>query len=100
LLIEIDSAETRCIIPGKLFEYMVSDRPIIAVGPKASDFKSILKETNTGQFFSYDEKAKLKEVILAYYQLYKQHNLKVYPINLQYYSRKSLTEKLVAFIEK
>ncbi len=95
LLIEIDSEETRCIIPGKLFEYMVSDRPVIAIGPKASDFEPILKETNTGQFFRYDEKEPLKEAILAHYQLYKQKNLKVYPVGLQYYSRKSLTEKLV-----
>lgn len=95
LLIEIDSEETRCIIPGKLFEYMVSERPIIAIGPKASDFEGILKETNTGQFFNYHEKAQLKETIVAHYQLYKQNNLKVYPVGLQYYSRKSLTEKLV-----
>jgi glycosyltransferase involved in cell wall biosynthesis len=95
LLIEIDSEETRCIIPGKLFEYMVSERPIIAIGPKASDFEGILKETNTGQFFNYHEKSQLKETIVAHYQLYKQNNLKVYPAGLQYYSRKSLTEKLV-----
>ncbi len=95
LLIEIDSEETRCIIPGKLFEYMVSERPVIAIGPKASDFEPVLKETNTGQFFMYDEKEPLKEAILAHYLLYKQKNLKVYPVGLQYYSRKSLTEKLV-----
>jgi hypothetical protein len=29
LLIEIDSEDTKSIIPGKLFEYMVSNRPII-----------------------------------------------------------------------
>lgn len=95
LLIEIDSEETRCIIPGKLFEYMVSERPIIAIGPKASDFEGILKDTNTGQFFTYQEKEKLKDTILTHYQLYKQNNLKVYPVGLQHYSRKSLTEKLV-----
>jgi len=95
LLIEIDSEATRCIIPGKLFEYMVSDRPIVAIGPKASDFETILKETNTGSFFTYDEKENLKETIFAHYQLFKQNNLKVYPVGLQYYSRKSLTEKLV-----
>jgi len=95
LLIEIDSEETRCIIPGKLFEYMVSERPIIAIGPNASDFEAILNETNTGQFFTYDEKWKLKEAIFAHYQLYKQNNLNVYPVGLQNYSRKSLTEKLV-----
>lgn len=95
LLVEIDSEQTRCIIPGKLFEYMVSERPIIAIGPKASDFEAIIKGTNTGNFFSYDEKENLKETIFAHYQLFKQNNLKVYPVGLQHYSRKSLTEKLV-----
>ncbi|PIV94907.1 MAG: glycosyl transferase family 1, partial [Flavobacteriaceae bacterium CG17_big_fil_post_rev_8_21_14_2_50_33_15] len=37
LLVEVDSEATKCIIPGKLFEYMVSNRPILALGPKASD---------------------------------------------------------------
>ena len=45
--------------------------------------------------YCYYEKEKLKETILTHYQLYKQNNLKVYPVGLQYYSRKSLTEKLV-----
>lgn len=100
LLIEIDSEETRCIIPGKLFEYMVSERPIIAIGPKASDFEMILKETNTGTFFGYDEKKRLKTTILAHYSLYKQSNLKVYPVGLQHYSRKNLTQQLVNFINE
>lgn len=95
LLIEIDSDATRCIIPGKLFEYLVSDRPILAIGPHGSDFENIIKETNSGKFFTYDEKKQIKELIFSYYQLYKQNNLKVHPVGLQQYSRKSLTEKLV-----
>lgn len=100
LLIEIDSEETRCIIPGKLFEYMVAERPIIAIGPNKADFEAILEETNTGQFFTYEEKERLKDTILAHYLLYKEKNLKVYPVGLQYYSRKNLTEKLVNFINQ
>jgi hypothetical protein len=42
LLIEINSKETQSIIPGKLFEYMVSGRPIIAIGPNDSDFADII----------------------------------------------------------
>lgn len=100
LLIEIDSEETRCIIPGKLFEYMVAERPIIAIGPNKADFEAILKETNTGQFFTYEEKERLKDTILTHYLLYQENNLKVYPVGLQYYSRKKLTEKLVNFINQ
>jgi glycosyl transferase family 4 len=100
LLIEIDSEDTKSIIPGKLFEYMVSDRPIIGIGPEGSDFASILKQTNTGKFFTYHQKELLKETILAYYKLYKENSLKVFPVGLQQYSRKNLTGKLAALLNK
>ncbi len=94
LLIEINSPETKSIIPGKLFEYMVSERPIVAIGPKDSDFAEIIASTNTGVFFTYDEKDKLKQTILHYFELYLEKKLNVFPVGLQQYSRKSLTEKL------
>lgn len=98
LLIEIDSVDTKAIIPGKIFEYLVSDRPILAIGPEGSDFKNIILSTNTGVFFNYSENQKLKELILQYYFLFKEDNLKVYPIGLQQYSRKNLTQQLAQFI--
>lgn len=98
LLIEINSDDTKSIIPGKLFEYMVSERPIIGIGPEGSDFATILKETNTGKFFTYHQKEQLKETILAYYNLYKDHNLKVFPVGLQQYSRRNLTSRLATLL--
>jgi hypothetical protein len=55
LLIEIDSGY-KSIIPGKLFEYMVSNRPIIGIGPKNSDFAEIITTTNTGCFLTIQRK--------------------------------------------
>jgi glycosyltransferase involved in cell wall biosynthesis len=98
LLIEIDSEETKCIIPGKLFEYMVSERPIIAIGPAKADFAQIIKETNTGTFFTYDELESLKAQIQLCFEQYQQNNLKVFPVGLQQYSRKALTEKLAKLL--
>lgn len=100
LLIEIDSEETKSIIPGKLFEYMVSERPIIAIGPKDSDFSEIITSTNTGEFFNYSEKDRLKKTILSYFELFLENKLQVYTIGLEQYSRKSLTEKLVKILSK
>lgn len=98
LLIEINSNDTKSIIPGKLFEYMVSERPIIALGPEGSDFADIITSTNTGVFFLYDELEPLKELLLKYYNLYKEQNLKVHAVGLQQYSRRSLTEQLTKII--
>ena len=100
LLIEINSEETKSIIPGKLFEYMVSDRPIIAIGPNGSDFAEIITNTNTGVFFDYSEKVKLKSVLLGFYNQYLEGKLQSNAVGLQQYSRKSLTEKLIELINK
>jgi glycosyltransferase involved in cell wall biosynthesis len=100
LLIEINSEDTKSIIPGKLFEYMVSERPIVAIGPEGSDFAEIITSTNTGVFFTYDEKEKLKALLLKYYQEFQNQNLKVHAVGLQQYSRKSLTEQLVQILNR
>ena len=99
LLIEINSEDTKSIIPGKLFEYMVSNRPIIAIGPQGSDFADIIKETNTGVFFDYSEKAKLKSVILDFYNQFLEGKLQANGVGLQQYSRKNLTKQLAQLIK-
>ncbi len=98
MLIEINSEETKSIIPGKLFEYMVSNRPIIAIGPQGSDFAEIITETNTGVFFDYSEKLKLKNVILDFYNQFLEGKLQANGVGLQKYSRKNLTKELVKLL--
>lgn len=100
LLIEIDSEDTKCIIPGKLFEYMVSERPILAIGPDGADFASIIKTTNTGVFSLYSDKELIKKTILSYFNQYKEGNLKSYAIGLQQFSRKNLTSQLASILRK
>ncbi|NJY63746.1 glycosyltransferase family 4 protein [Salinimicrobium sp. CDJ15-81-2] len=100
LLIEINSEETKGIIPGKLFEYLVSDRPILAVGPQGADIEKIIRETNTGSFYLYSQKEEIKTFLLEKYELFKNGDLKSFPIGLQQYSRKALTGKLAQQIKK
>lgn len=98
LLIEIDSEDTKCIIPGKLFEYIVSNRPVVALGPKGSDVEKIIKETNTGNYFYYDDYESLKSTILNHYKSYQNNTLQSNAIGLEKYSRKSLTASLSKLI--
>ncbi|WP_452225948.1 glycosyl transferase family 1 [Lacinutrix cladophorae] len=100
LLIEIDSEETKCIIPGKLFEYMVSNRPIVAFGPKGTDVEKIIVETNTGNYFIYSDYEKLKSVILMHFKAFQENKLKSNAIGLQKYSRRELTGKLAELLRE
>ena len=99
LLIEIDSEDTKAIIPGKLFEYLISETPILAIGPDDSDLQQIITKTNTGVYFNYNQKEKLKIQILEYFEAYQKNSLNVNAIGLQPYSRKALTERLSAIIK-
>jgi glycosyltransferase involved in cell wall biosynthesis len=100
LLIEINSAETKSIIPGKLFEYMVSGRPIIAIGPNGSDFSDIIEATNTGVFITYAEKDKLKSTILGYFRQFEQGTLRSEAKGTEQYSRRNLTETLANLLKQ
>ena len=100
LLIEINSEETKAIIPGKVFEYLISETPILAIGPKDADVEQIIKSTNTGTYFNYNQKAELKAQLLSYFKAFENNALKVNAIGLQPYSRKALTEKLSVLIKK
>ncbi|MDY8135539.1 glycosyltransferase family 4 protein [Aquimarina sp. 2201CG5-10] len=94
LLIEIDSKETQCIIPGKLFEYMVSKRPILALGPKDADISKLISETNSGSFFEYHEFQNIKSLLRNYFLKYQEKKLVSQVVGIDRYSRKSLTYKL------
>lgn len=100
LLIEIDSKETQMIIPGKLFEYIQSGRPILSLGPPKADFATIIEETDTGSFFRYTEKQALKEQVLRYFSQYLKSNLGVSPQGIEKYTRKNLTAQLATIINK
>ncbi|HEA19442.1 MAG TPA: glycosyl transferase family 1 [Pricia antarctica] len=94
LLVEIDSEETKGIIPGKLFEYMAAERPILALGPKNWEAGKIIEETQSGSLFDYDTHDELKKTILKWYKAFKKDSLSSKAKDIEKYSRKSLTEQL------
>ena len=79
---------------------MISETPILAIGPSDSDVEKIIISTNTGFYFTYNDKDNLKTKILSLFADYKSQNIEVNAVGLEQYSRKSLTEKLSKIIHR
>ena len=98
LLAEIDTSETKGIIPGKLFEYMASGRPILGVGPKDWEVASLVAQTKTGAIFEYTSYLDLKNVLLNWFLQYERQALTVSSVHVEDYSRRELTRQLAEYI--
>ena len=98
LLLEINHPKTEGIIPGKFFEYMASQRPILALGYQNWDVKDIITQTHTGLTLPMTDTQGIKQALTHYYTLYKAQQLQTQPISLEAYHRKTLTQRLSELI--
>ncbi|MDZ7605430.1 MAG: hypothetical protein U5K79_07530 [Cyclobacteriaceae bacterium] len=95
LLITVNkTGDSKGMVTGKVFEYLVSGRPILAIGPTDGDLAAILKETSTGVISDFDDKTSMKSQIKTFYEHYRKGTLRATPINIEKYSRKNLAGKM------
>lgn len=88
------------IITGKVFEYLQSSRPILAIAPKGGDLAEIIDETQSGVVVDFHEKQKLREEILSFYTKYKEQNLRIESKNIEQYNRQKIAMKLNDLLKK
>ena len=98
LITNFPEDKSKGIIPGKIFEYLATKKQIISFGPKDSDVKKILEETNAGKHFSYDDSELVKSFILEKFKEWKSGNLSSKTQNIDQFSRKNLTKKLAEIL--
>jgi glycosyltransferase involved in cell wall biosynthesis len=72
-------------VPGKLFEYLRTGKPILAFGDDNLEVKEILQRTNSGMIFKYNEDPKL---------FFEKADTFITDLKLvQQFDRKKITEK-------
>jgi glycosyltransferase involved in cell wall biosynthesis len=88
-------------LPGKLFEYLATGLPILAIGPVQGDAAALLKEAGAGEMADSDETRLLKTKILLHYRQWKEHaEPVVHKAGVQKYSRKEITRKLTGLLDQ
>lgn len=75
--------------PGKIFEYFAAKKTILAFGPISSDAERLIKNTNRGKYFSYDD-TNVKTDILDLFNNPNNFDFE----NIESFSREKLTYDL------
>ena len=87
------------IITAKIFEYMGSGVTILGVGPTESEPAKILRETESGKMFQYDEVDEIADHIENVYKLWKQGK-ETGSKDIEKYNCVNLSKKLDTILNK
>jgi len=100
LLVVNNVPSAKGIITGKIFEYLMAKRPILAIAPSDGDLATIIKQTNSGIVVDFNNTVLLKKTILDLYLKFCNNNLVVASENIEQFNRKQLTSKVAEIIYK
>lgn len=106
LLFIQSSSEQATFLTAKIYEYLAARRPILALAPRHTAAVKLIQKLGVGEVANPDNVAEIKEKILKMYQKWlasrrsgEKNELKVPRPNIDEFSRKNLTEKLVKIFE-
>jgi len=88
------------IVPGKIFEYLATRRPVLCIGPTNGDSARIIRESKAGITCNFDDKPAMKNAILGLYERFKQGSLQNQDGEIDSFSRKGLTGKISALLKE
>lgn len=89
LLLINNTPNANGILTGKLYEYMASQRPILAIGPLRSDIATLMNETNAGMIVDFDDLIGMKQAINTFFERYQKGALNTSASGYEKYSRKA-----------
>ncbi|TXC81537.1 glycosyltransferase family 4 protein [Luteibaculum oceani] len=89
----------RYILTGKIFEYLASGTPIVAIGPPRGDAAKIISEAERGTMFDYSDTEAIEQLILDLYNHHRDGSLEKENTDAVFgFSRSEQTKKLVEVI--
>jgi glycosyltransferase involved in cell wall biosynthesis len=97
VLILTDTKNAQGNIPGKLFEYLATGIPVLALGDPEGDSAKILKDAGAGQVIAHTDAVSIKAQLRT---LMDSSLKKVDPKDLEKYSRQHLSHQLARILDE
>ena len=91
--------EYKAVLPGKLFEYLASWRPVLGIGQPDGAMSMILNTTKTGVVLNWDDKASISRFIDLCWKNHLAGNLTVDDADISQFTRRNLTHRMAQLFD-
>lgn len=88
--------EYRNVLPGKIFEYLAAERPILGIGQEDGAAAELLANTGTGVMYDWDKSAQIRAAVDAAWD----GTFPFAPTGIERYTRQSLTHTLATLLNQ
>jgi len=101
VLLVPDKEKESSFLPGKLFEYLAVQRPILCIAPKGHEIAEIIHKCEAGKTFDYNDKEGMLDFLTEKQAEWAANGIcQTTKLNYTEYSREELTKRLVVFFRK
>lgn len=99
LLVVDESEDSPEIVPGKVYEYLGTQRPIIALAPEGA-IATLIRETNAGTVAHFRSQPEIEQAFLRYYERFWAHEplWEGNPAAIRKYTRREAAKKLAELV--
>ncbi|MBR6346866.1 MAG: glycosyltransferase [Bacteroidales bacterium] len=95
-----DAPEMKNILPGKVFEYLAARKPVLGFGQKDGAQAQILNETGAGVMAGWNDGETVRSFIDNNFKRWQKGGISVPEGDIGMYSRRALTSRLAALLDK
>ena len=92
--------EYEAVLPGKLFEYLASRRPILGIGQTDGAMAQVVRNTGSGIVYDWNDEQKIRRWVDFSWEEFKNHELLDNATDISMYSRRRLTKRLASLLEE
>ncbi|MBQ8839671.1 MAG: hypothetical protein IJ005_10190, partial [Bacteroidales bacterium] len=92
--------EYKAVLPGKLFEYLASWRPVLGIGQSDGAMSVILNTTKTGLVLNWDDKASIRKFIDLCWERHLKGELTVEDADISQFTRRNLTRRMAQLFDR
>lgn len=100
LLLLNHTPNARGILTGKIFEYLASGRPVLAIGPEDGDVARLLEQSGSGIICGFTDRQKIRQALLQLWQRHGTNPAAAVTAAVQQYSRRNQARRVAELLDE